>query len=189
MPLSLSALTTNADAVERLQWTCDLDIEAHPGGPAWFSVDGVKDFQRFGRESTGSEFVLLPGSPQRVLYVSSEGAAGILAADFEEFIKLIVACPYWRDILKFSGSGKLEEMRRAAVALEATYDGDDEVDEARRFFTSQFGLAEPDDPVGALHRAVSNSHVVVRPPDGQPCMSLFNSFTVDDTPFLRGIVD
>jgi hypothetical protein len=126
MPLSLAALTANADAVERLQWTCDLDIEGPPEGSAWFSVDGLDGFQRFGRESTGSEFVLLPGAPQRVLYVSSEGAAGIVAADFDEFIKLIVACPYWRDILKFSGNGKLEEMRRAAAALEATYDGDDD---------------------------------------------------------------
>jgi hypothetical protein len=50
-------------------------------------------------------------------------------------------------------------------------------------------LAEPADPVGALHRAVSTSEVVVRPPDGQPCTSSFNRFTVDDTPFLRGIVD
>jgi hypothetical protein len=150
-------------------------------------LDGIEDFQPFGRDSTGGAFVELPGS-LRVLYVSSEGQAGIIAANLAEFITMIVACPYWHDVLKFSGKGSLHEMRRAATALEATMDDDDDLDEARDYLKSQLGLVEPADPVGALHLAVSTSNVVVRP-DGNPCRSLFNVFTVDDNPMLRGIAE
>jgi hypothetical protein len=151
-------------------------------------VDGVEQFQQIGSDGAGGAFVLLPPS-QRVLYVSSEGEAGIIAADFEEFIQLIVACPYWLDILAYSGSGKLAEMRRAAAAREAALDDEDEVNEARDFVRSQLALAEPTDPVGALHRAVSASDVTVRAPDGYPCTGLFDRLTVDDSPLLRSIVD
>jgi hypothetical protein len=46
------------------------------------------------------------------------------------------------------------------------------------FVTSQLGLEEPADAVGALRRAVSTSGVVAR-----------NRFTIDDTPMLRDLVD
>jgi hypothetical protein len=80
-------------------------------------------------------------------------------------------------------------MRRAAAALEATLGDEDEVNEARDVVRSRLGLAEPVDSVGALHRAVATSDTIVRAPDGNPCIGLLGRFTVDDTPFLRGIVD
>jgi hypothetical protein len=121
--------------------------------------------------------------------VSSEGQAGIIAADLTEFVTLMVACPYWHDVPKISGNGNLHEMRRAMAALEATMDDDDDLNEARDYLKSQLGLGEPADSVAALHLAVSTSNVVVRPPDGAPCTSLFNRFTVDSNPMLRGIAD
>jgi hypothetical protein len=66
---------------------------------------------------------------------------------------------------------------------------EEHVNEARDFFKLQLGLAEPTDPVGSLHRAVSTSGVIVRTPDGEPCMALFNSFTIEDNPLLRGLAD
>jgi hypothetical protein len=188
MPLSLETLAANAEAVEKLSFTSDFELETDAAGePLYFSVDGVADVARLGRDGAGGDFLqLLPS--QRVLYVSSEGQAGVVAADIGEFVALLVACPYWRDILKYSANGDLHQMRRAAAALAATYEDDEDLDEAREFFGAQFGLAEPADPVGALHRCAS-SGVVVRTRDGGPCMSLFNRFTVEDTPFLRGLVD
>ena len=91
---------------------------------------GVEQLQQIGSDAAGGAFVLLPPA-QRVLYVSSEGQAGIIAADFEEFIQLIVACPCWHDILKYSANGNLHQMRAAAAALEATPEDEDEVSEAR----------------------------------------------------------
>ena len=175
------------EAAERLSWPFDFRLEAGPRGLE-FSVDGITEFRHIGSEAAGGAFVLLPRM-QRVLYVSSEGQAGIIAADFEEFIQLIVACPYWHDVLNFSANGNLAEMRRAAAALEATLDDEDEVNEARDLVRSDLALAEVADPVAALHRAVSSSDVIVRAPDGNPFTSLLGRFTIDDSPLLRDAID
>jgi hypothetical protein len=146
MPLTPDEVSD--EAAERLSWPLDFRIEPPSQGGGWFSVDGVEQFQQIGSDAAGGAFVLLPPA-QRVLYVSSEGQAGIIAADFEEFIQLIVACPCWHDILKYSANGNLHQMRAAAAALEATPEDEDEVNEARDVVRSQLGLAEPIDPVGA----------------------------------------
>jgi hypothetical protein len=51
-----------------------------------------------------------------------------------------------------------------------------------------FALTASADPVGALHRAVSTSGITVRAPDGDPCATLFNDFTIDDNPLLWDMV-
>jgi hypothetical protein len=179
MPLSPEALTANAEAVERLSWTFGLRFTTDPEEPLWFSVDGAEAVRRIARDSTGSVFALVSSSP-RVLYVSSEGAAGIVAADLDAFLGLVMACPYWRDLLKFSGSGKLDEMRRAATVLDMGTVDDEELDEARALLKSEFAVAEPADPVGALHHAVSSSDLIIRDQYGGPFESLFNSFVIDE---------
>ena len=187
MPIGPDALAANPDIVEALG-VCNLEVSVGPEEPAWFTVDGIPAVRQIGEDGAGGIFALLPPT-QRVLFVSSEGQAGIIATDLEAFIQLIVAYPYWHSILSFSGNGQLAEMRRAATALEATLDDGDEVDEAREVLRETFSLAEPDDLLDALHDAVAASDVVVRPPDGTPFTSLFGKFTIDNNPFLRDAVD
>jgi hypothetical protein len=103
MPLTPNEVSD--EAAERLSWPLDFRIEPPSQGGGWFSVDGVEQFQQIGSDAAGGAFVPLPPA-QRVLYVSSEGQAGIIAADFEEFIQLIVACPCWHDILKYSANAR-----------------------------------------------------------------------------------
>ena len=184
MPLRPEMLAVNAEVIDRLGCSFDLDLEIDPAEPIWFSVDGTEGIEQFGRDGAGGVFSQLTDSA-RVLYVSSEGAAGVLAADFDEFVELIVACPYWQDVLKFSGRGNLEEMRRSAAWFETDSLDDEDLTEARAFLKSQLGLTEQVDPVGGLHRAVTTSEVTVRTPDGEPCSSLFNRFTIDDNPMVR----
>jgi hypothetical protein len=184
MPLSTETLTANAEVADRLGWTFDLRVRTDPEGPVWFSVDGAEGIRQIGLDSTGGVFVQLSGSP-RVLHVSSEGEAGILAADLDAFIGLLVACPHWRDVLKFSAGGNLEEMRRAAALLEAVTVDDEDLEEARALLRSHLGPTEPADPVDSLHRAVSTSDVVVRGLDGSPFGSLFNSFIIDESRMRR----
>jgi hypothetical protein len=188
MPISLEAVAANDEAVERLAEACDLNLNVANYPAAGISVDGVAGYQRFARDSTGGAFVRLAGSP-RILYASSEGAAGVIAADFDELVRLVVACPYWQSILKYSRNGDLAEMRRAAAALAAYHDGDDDVDEVRAFFKSQFDVTAPADPVGALHRAVSTSDVVVRSPFDVVYITLLGGHTVDQAPILRDFAD
>jgi hypothetical protein len=177
-------LTTNAEVVDRLGWTFDLRVGTDPDEPLWFSVDGVEEIRPIARDSTGGVVALLAAT-SRVLYVTSEGAAGIVAADLDEFIGLVATCPYWQDLLKFSGNGKLDEMRRAAAVLEAGYVDDEALDEARALLKSELGLAEPADPVRSLHGAVSSSDVIVRGLDGSALGSLFNSFIIDEDRMRR----
>nr|WP_246752022.1 hypothetical protein [Bradyrhizobium diazoefficiens] len=109
----------------------------------------------------------------------------MIAESFEAFIQLVVARPYWLDILKFSAGGDLQEMPRAADALEATLDDEDDVNEAREEIRGQLGLPGADDPVGALYEAVAASDAIVRNTDGSPFTTLFNRFSIDNGPMLR----
>jgi len=178
MPLTPEVLTANREAVA---WLVSLDVSFAPDDEPWFTIDGIEAPRQIGSDGSGGAFVLLP--PQNVLYVSSEGRAGIIADTFEAFVQLVVARPYWLDILKFSGGGDLAEMRRAAEALEATLD--DEINEAREEIRRSLGLGEADDPVGALYQAIAASDAIVRATDGSPFTTLFNRFSIDSNPMLR----
>ncbi|KGJ64225.1 hypothetical protein BJA5080_06027 [Bradyrhizobium diazoefficiens SEMIA 5080] len=180
MPLTPEVLTANNRVVARLG---SLDISFTPDDESWFTIDGIESPRQVGSDGSGGAFVLLPS--QNVLYVSSEGRAGIIAGTFEAFIQLVVVRPYWLDILKFSAGGDLAEMRRAADALEATLDDEDEINEAREQIRKGLDLPKPDDPVGALYEAVAASDAIVRATDGSPFTTLFNRFSIDNNPMLR----
>jgi hypothetical protein len=180
MPLTPEVLTANSEAVA---WLGSLDVSLARDEELWFTIDGIDSPRQIGSDGAGGAFVLLP--PQNVLYVSSEGRAGVIAESFEAFVQLVVARPYWLDTLKFSAGGDLTEMRRAADALEATRDDEDEINEAREAIRDALALPEPDDPIGALYEAVAASDAIVRATDGSPFTTLFNRFSIDSNPMLR----
>lgn len=180
MPLTPEVLTAQGEVVA---WLGSLDVSFAPDEKPWFTIDGVESPRQIGSDGSGGAFMLLPS--QNVLYVSPDGRAGIIAESFEAFIQLVVARPYWLDILKFSAGGDLQEMRRAADALEATLDDEDDVNEAREEIRTQLDLSEADDPVGALYEAVAASDAIVRATDGSPFTTLFNRFSIDNNPMLR----
>jgi len=180
MPLTPEVLTAQGEVVA---WLGSLDVSFAPDEEPWFTIDGVESPRQIGSYSSGGAIVLLPS--QNVLYVSSDGRAGIIAESFEAFIQLVVARPYWLDILKFSAGGELQEMRRAADALEATLEDEDDINEAREEIGSALDLREADDPVGALYEAVAASDAIVRATDGSPFTTLFNRFSIDSNPMLR----
>jgi hypothetical protein len=180
MPLTPEVLTAQGEVVA---WLGSLDVSFAPDEEPWFTIDGVESPRLVGSDASGGALVLLPS--QNVLYVSSEGRAGVIAESFEAFIQLVVARPYWLDILKFSAGGDLQEMRRAANALEATLDDEDDINEAREEIRGSLDLPEADDPVGALYDAVAASDAIVRAADGSPFTTLFNRFSIDNSPMLR----
>jgi hypothetical protein len=180
MSLSPEVLTANSEVVA---WLGSFDVSFAPDEEPWFAIDGIESPRQIGSDGSGGAVVLLPA--QNVLYVSSEGRAGIIAESFEAFVQLVVARPYWLDILKFSAGGDPQEMQRAAAALEATLDDEDDVNEAREEIREALGLPEPDDPVGALYEAVAASDAIVRATDGSPFTTLFNRFSIDNNPMLR----
>lgn len=175
MLLTPEVVTADRAVVARL---ASLDVSFVPDEEPWFSIDGVENPRQIGSDGTGGAFVLLPS--QNVLYVSSAGRAGIIADSFEAFLQLVVARPYWLDILKFSGGGDLQEMRRAAEALEATIEDEDGINAARGEIRRSLALGEADDPVGALYEAIAASDAIVRATDGSPFTTLFNRFSIDN---------
>jgi hypothetical protein len=180
MPLTPEVLTAQGEVVA---WLGSLDVSFAPDEEPWFTIDGVESPRQIGSDGSGGAFVLLPS--QDVLYVSSEGRAGVIADNFDAFIQLVVAHPYWLDILKFSAGGDLQEMRRAAAALEATRDDEDDINEAREEIRIRLDLPDAADPVGALYEAVAASDAIVRATDGSPFTTLFNRFSIDNNPMLR----
>src|SRR5689334_13271775 len=68
---------------------------------------------------TGGMFYLCgaKGTVRPVLYASSEGDAGVIAANLHEALELIVGFPYWRDCLTYSAGGDLIAMEAAAQFL------------------------------------------------------------------------
>jgi len=182
MPVTLRDLATNADIRDRIFLICDIDAAPDEPAPNWITVDGSTDFSVIARDGTGGLFLVMPGSP-RIVYASSEGQAGVLAAGLEELMTLIVTCPYYESLLQYSGNGNVDEMRRAAPFSQGSWMGDEDEFAAARAFLKELGIAEPKDVIGALHRAVSTP-VDVRFHD-QPAMPLFGRFVIEDNPFYR----
>ena len=192
MPIDLAKLTANEDVVEALGMVCDLHFitdENDRKEPLWCTVDGASEFITVARDGSGGRFVTVPPSP-RVIYASSEGQTGVIAQSLDELIALCVACPYWHDLLKFSDGGKLDELRRAAPVLEASWLDDDEDHESTRaFLLEELDITPPDDIAGMLYRNIHTQAEIVHAADGSPMPPLFGNFTVERNPMLKSYLD
>jgi hypothetical protein len=151
--------------------------------PGWFALASGEPLRVVGRDGAGGRFCLHqpPHGGKALLYVGSEGAAGVIAASPAAGVAMMIAVPYWRDCLKFSGGGKLDEMRRAQAQLEAELrERRPDIDKVRGVLFQAFAVTAPDAPLKGLHAAVSGSRSrqVVAPRDGNSFASLFNTFVV-----------
>ena len=186
MSLTLDDLRTDTTVQDLLAEHFDLGVFTQARSIDGCTIDARTMPQAFAREGAGGVFGLLDGGA--VLYIDSEGKAGVVAASLVEFLELVVDHPYWQSILKFSDGGRLDEMRHAADRLELDLqDEETEVDEARDTLRAALGLGGGSDAVARLHAAVraGNERVVVRAADGSAYASLFGDFCVQDNPFWR----
>ena len=187
MPIDLAGLLKDDDIRDALFFLCDLRVEDDPRQPLWFTVDGTRDITVIARDGSGGLFITVPSSP-RVMYVSSEGQAGVIAGNIDEFVALIVACPYWRDLLRYSGGGKLDEMRRAWPAVEESWleesdaDNDDNYDkeDMREKLMAAIGITSPDDPVSLPFANIATQVAFAHAEDGNALEPLFGRFTIND---------
>ncbi|MBM6616320.1 hypothetical protein [Bacillus suaedaesalsae] len=122
-----------------------------------------------------------------IIYISSEGQAGKVGRNFKEFISLMVSCPNWQDLLKFSGNGQLSEMVKALSFLEDELLEDfPNIEDVKKTVRSELSIDIIFNPADVLFMTMkSEPKIVVIDNDGDELESLFNSFTVMDNPEWR----
>ncbi len=137
--------------IRDMLWRFDfVVVDNREYGPVWFYTAPLEPFEIVAQRSTGCVYALT-GAQRHVLLATSEGQAGIMAASLQECLELVIAHPYWQDVLRF-GKGDLPGMK--------------------------LGLAEPRDPLKLLHHAVMvlGAKVIVRDSDGYPSEPLAGRF-------------
>jgi hypothetical protein len=155
--------------------------------PDWFAMASGERLRVVGRDAAGGRFCLhqpLSGGAA-LLYVSSEGEAGVIAESLAAGVTMMAALPYWRDCLHFSGGGRLDVMRRVQAQFEADLRSRrPDIDEVRAVLFRVLGVTAPESPLEALHEAVSGSRSrqVVATRDQNPFASLFNTFIFPSQP-------
>ncbi|MDM0018018.1 hypothetical protein [Variovorax saccharolyticus] len=182
MSITVQDILTSAGLREALEAGLDFRLlDEGDMADDWFRVDAPERFVTVAHQGAGGVF-LLGQSSGAMLYISSEGQAGIVAASLEEFLGLGATHPYWQDLLKFSGGGKLAEMHRCVELLKA--DAPDlllDVEESVRLLRRMMTLPSSEAAVALLHRAVADLGLLVRvtSPEGDAYDGLFNNFTGD----------
>jgi hypothetical protein len=183
----LERLREDREVRETLTWPLDFELSLSEFDYGWYVVKPPAEAETIARDGTGGVF-LLYGSNEYLIHITSEGQAGVIARGLAEGLALMVAYPYWRDLLKFSGGGQLKEMRRVVRFLEhEMHEDNPEIDEQRSLLRKKLLLAETVDPIELLHKAVAEfgQGIIVTARDGTEFGSLFNTFTVDSNPTWR----
>jgi hypothetical protein len=182
----LDRLRKSPNVAALLDNLCDFRVLDEPQ-PDWFALASGEPLRVIGRDGTGGRFCLhqSPDSGVALLYVSSEGEAGVIAGSLADGLAVMVALPYWRDCLKFSAGGRIDQMRRAQTQFDAQLRArQPDLDEIRGLLFRSLAVTAPVAPLESLHAAVSGSgsRQVVATRDRNPFASLFNTFAVPSRP-------
>jgi hypothetical protein len=179
------------EVTELLARVCDFELADPVIVEPWFRLQSGQRPNVVAQDAAGGLFALCPAPDTRtqpVLFVTSEGEAGIIAHDLAAALQLMIQLPYWRDCLKFSGGGQLDEMQKAIPYLEQELRQDEpDIDTHRETLLRTLQLAHPKAPVETLYQAMTSTSVncLVIGEDGSALRSLFNTFVVTDNPLWR----
>ncbi|WP_133680730.1 hypothetical protein [Paludibacterium purpuratum] len=182
MEETLRCITEQPHIVEILANSFGIEFSRPCDVHLWFRVQAEEKFSPFAGDGAGGVF-LFGNASGLILYVTSEGQAGVVAASLTEFLQLVIAYPSWPDLLKFSGGGRLDEMERSASYIKQ--EGADDIaniEASRSTVVEGLSLPPALSPVSALHHAVAvlGQGVAVLAPDGWVCEGLFGSFVVEN---------
>jgi hypothetical protein len=182
----LADIQKSQTVMDELASHCDFDLGRAARDSSWITLQPEHPFMVLAGESSGGVFLAYgDGEVERrpVLYVTSEGQAGCIAANLTELIAMMLALPYWRDLLKFSEGGNLKEMRQAARFSEQDYvDEYAEFSAARKRILDTLPVPVIADPVKLLHDCVRTTDCSVVAEDGWRYDSLFHHFKSSDNP-------
>jgi hypothetical protein len=179
MTVTPQMLRANTEIRDML-WPFDFAVvDNKEYGPVWFDTAPLQPFEIVAQRGSGCVYALV-GPQRHLLLATSEGQADIMAASLREGLELIIAHPYWAELLRV-GKGDLPAMRQ--ILRDQIEDFEDEalddhpeIEEFRSLLRSRLGLSDPADPAGLLYHAVAvlGADVIVRDLDGVPLQSLYN---------------
>jgi hypothetical protein len=183
----LTRIRDSAVAAGRLADLCDFDVSRdHPLED--LRLASGDDLHVIAGDAAGGCYLLCgSGSSRPVVFVTSEGQAGLIAADLTTALEMMVTLPYWLDCLKFSAGGQLEEMQFASARLEReflTYFP--ELRDQQAELRNELGLSQG--PAGQVLARLRASVASTQPAfvllgrDGERYRSLFSTFRVSDNP-------
>jgi hypothetical protein len=190
----LEKIIASPRLLELFGWPWDFDVTA-PGDASWFKVKPQRSLQVIAQDGTGGVYALWGdelGEGCPVLFVSSEGQAGVIAATLREALQMMIALPYWRDCLKFSGGGSRYEMQQASVCLEKEICADEpDIDGYRQELLAGLGLERSCGPLDRLHDSLTafRQALTVAANDGSEFDSLFGPFVVEDNPTWKAVAE
>jgi len=187
--ITLADMQSSATTVEDLDWPFDFSLERADDDTEWIQLAPQQPFTVIAGEGTGGVFLaygdgILESLP--ILHGTSEGQAGRVASNLTEWLAILMAVPYWRDLLKFSAGGQLDEMRKTAIFMEIEY-ADDFADlpVARQRIMDILPIPTLDDPIKVLHDNVNATDCVLVADGDNKYVSLFNTFKSSDNPHWR----
>ena len=182
--ITLAQIKSHPEVVEALDWPFDFSLSRADQDSNWITLKPPFSFQVIAGEGTGGAFIAYgEGEPESlpILHATSEGQAGRVASNLNEWLGILISIPYWRDLLKFSGNGQIEEMRLTSTFMEKEYEEDyHDLPEARELILSQLAIPNIADPIQVLHDNVHASDCRLVAEDGWEYESLFNKFTSAD---------
>ncbi|WP_426071710.1 hypothetical protein [Janthinobacterium sp. DSP2-3-3] len=182
----LADMQKSQAVMDELTSQCDVDLGRAARDSSWITLQPENPFMVLAGESSGGVFLAYgDGEVERrpVLYVTSGGQAGCIASNLTELIAMMLALPYWRDLLKFSDGGNLQEMRRTARFSEQDYVEEYvELPAARKRIFDTLPVPVIADPVKLLHDCVRATDCTVVAGDGWPYESLFHHVKSSDNP-------
>jgi hypothetical protein len=179
----LQALRQSAEARRILEFDFDFRAISSPAIPGLFQLCNNTGYEVIGTDASGGEFALCDAGSLKMrplLYVSSEGQAGIIARSLENGLSLIIDLE-WGDCLHFSDGGRLAEMRQAATLSESDLVArTPNIMSSRQAVRNLLALTPVSDSVGELHSALVELSPLypVCAPDGCQFESLFGRFSV-----------
>ena len=159
----------------------DFEVAAEECGPPWFATLALEPFCIVAGRGSGCIYALT-GSDGHILFVGSEGKAGIVAGSLEECLQLVIWRPYWEDALRSSG-GDLDTLRRLLGADADKYEDEllvdhPEIEDFRPILQQTLELRPPTDPAQYLLHALSSigSEISLKviAPDGQAAAPLLS---------------
>jgi hypothetical protein len=177
----LEVLRTSSGVKRVLERYFDF-ISLPPANSSFFQLSNTV-FEQVGRNGSGGQLVLCDAgrfSSRPLLYVSSEGRAGIIGRSLESGLATIIDLP-WVDCLHFSGGGQLAEMRRVVpLAEEDLVEHKPDIMSTRQNLRMRLGISQLPDPVQELHAALTELSPLfpVYAPDGSQYERLGGRFTV-----------